>query len=333
VTHRIALVGAGRIGRIHAANIAAAPGLELRYIVDPLRASAEEVAVQTGADVAEFAEALADPRIAGVVIASSTDTHLNYSVRAIEAGKAVLCEKPLDLDVDKARAAGPVLGKPGERFIIGFNRRFDPHFLHLHELIQSGVMGKLETLHIISHDPAPPPADYVKVSGGMFKDMSIHDFDMARWLLGEEPVEIFAAGGCLVDPAIGEAGDIDTAKILLRTASGTICLISNSRRSGYGYDQRIEAFCSKGRMGAGNVVSTTVERSDESGSMSGPLQNFFLDRYAQAYRAEVAHFAAVLDGREAPMVSYADGLAALNLAEAAAASLHSKQRVRVSPVE
>jgi len=313
--HDIAVIGAGRIGKIHAANANAHPRIRLKYVVDPVADAAQSLASATGASVATLDEVLADSSVAGVVIASSTDTHLDYGLRAIGAGKSVFCEKPIDLDLQKARAAAPALGGDAPLFL-GFNRRFDPNFRRLYDRINSGEMGRLETLHIISHDPAPPSIDYVRGSGGMFKDMTIHDFDMARWLLGEEPVDVYAAGATMVDPAIAEAGDIDTAKIILRTASGRICVISNSRRSGYGYDQRIEAFCAKGLLRAGNMVSSTVETWTATGASSDPLQNFFLDRYAQAYREEMTHFAEILGGAN-PLVGFQDGVAALAIAEAA----------------
>lgn len=314
--HEIAVIGAGRIGRIHAGNANAEPRLRLKYIVDPVASAAKEIADATGAAVAGLDDVLADTSVGGMVVASSTDTHLQFSMAAIQAGKAVFCEKPLDLDLAKARAAAPALGAGDARLFLGFNRRFDPNFRILRDRIQSGELGQLETLHIISHDPSPPPIDYVRVSGGMFKDMTIHDFDMARWLLGEEPVEVYAAAAAMVDPAIGEAGDVDTAKTVLRTRSGKICVISNSRRSGYGYDQRIEAFCAKGLIRAGNVLSSTVEVWGEDGPRSAPLQNFFLDRYAEAYRAEMTHFADILDGAK-PLIGYRDGISALVIAEAA----------------
>ncbi len=325
--HDIAVIGAGRIGRIHAQNAKADSRLALKYIVDAFAEAAQDLAAATGATASSLDEALGDPSLSGVVIASSTNTHLEFSARAIEAGKAVFCEKPLDLDVGKARAAEATLGAAGSRFFIGFNRRFDPSFRRLHEKLQSGEMGQLETLHIISHDPAPPPIDYVRVSGGMFKDMTIHDFDTARWLLGENPVDVYSAAASMIDPAIAEAGDVDTAKIVLRTASGKICIISNSRRSGYGYDQRIEAYCAKGLLRAGNMLSSTVEAWGETGARSEPLQNFFLDRYAEAYRAEMAHFADILDGKT-PSTGYSDGIAALAIAEAAQES-HRQSRAQL----
>lgn len=268
--HDIAILGAGRIGRIHAANAARHPGLRLKYIVDPVAAAAESLAADTGAQVATLEAALADPSVAGVIIASSTDTHLDYSCRAVAAGKAVFCEKPIDQDLGRARSASAALA--GSRLFLGFNRRFDPHFRTLKARLDSGAVGTLETVQITSHDPAPPPVSYIKVSGGIFKDMTIHDFDMARWLLGEPVTQVYAAASCLVDPAIGEAGDVDTAKILLRTGAGKLCVISNSRRSGYGYDQRIEAFGSKGMVKADNVLESTVSVWGAEGAAADRLQ-------------------------------------------------------------
>jgi len=320
--HDIAIFGAGRIGKIHAANIAANPHLRLARVVDPYAEGAAALAAQYGAQVSTVEEALADPAIAGVVVASSTDTHLDYSLAAARAGKAVFCEKPLDQDLARATAAAAELESLGARLFLAFNRRFDPNFATLQARLAEGAVGALETLHIISHDPSPPPAEYVATSGGMFKDMVIHDFDMARWLLGEEPTEVFATASVLVDPAIGAAGDVDTAKTILRTASGKLCMISSSRRSGYGYDQRIEAFGSKGLIRAQNVLESTVETWGEAGAAADRFQNFFLDRYAQAYAREVEHFADLIDGKPA-LIGYRDGVAALALAEAAARSAQS----------
>ena len=323
--HAIALIGAGRIGRIHAHNAARHPRLSLAAIVDPQDGAARALAGECDSRVSSLDAVLADPAIAGVVIASSTDTHLDYSLRAVEAGKAVFCEKPVDLDLARARSAAATMG--GARMLLGFNRRFDPHFLALKARLDSGAIGELESLQITSNDPAPPPPAYVAVSGGLFKDMAIHDFDMARWLLGEEPVEVFARGSCLVDPEIGRLGDVDTARTLLRTASGRLCVIANSRRSGFGYDQRIEAYASRGMVRADNVVETTVETWTEHGAAADRFRNFFLDRYAEAYRSEMDHFVDVLDGA-APSVGYADGVAALALAEAAAESARSGRPCR-----
>jgi myo-inositol 2-dehydrogenase/D-chiro-inositol 1-dehydrogenase len=326
--HNIVLVGAGRIGRIHAGNIAANARLALAGVVDPVEAAAQALAREHGAPVRALDDALADPGVAGVVIASSTDTHLDYRLRAIAAGKAVFCEKPIDQDFARARAAAPQLA--GARLLLGFNRRFDPDFRALKERLDAGAVGRLESLQITSNDPAPPPPAYVAVSGGLFKDMAIHDFDMARWLLDEEPVEVFAMASCLVDPEIGKLGDVDTARTVLRTASGRLCVISNSRRSGFGYDQRIEAYASAGMLRADNATTTTVQAWTEAGARADAFRNFFLDRYAEAYRSEMAHFAHILDGAR-PSVGYEDGVAALALAEAAAESLASGRPVRIAP--
>ena len=323
---KIALIGAGRIGRIHARNAAQHPALELAAVVDPVEASAQALAGEWGTAVRTLEEVIADPGIAGVVVASSTDTHLDYSMQAIAAGKAVFCEKPIDQDLGRARSAAQVLD--GSRLLLAFNRRFDPNFRALKAKLDDGGIGNIESLQITSNDPAPPPPSYVAVSGGLFKDMAIHDFDMARWLLGEEPVEVYATGSCLVDPEIGRLGDVDTARTLLKTGSGRLCVISNSRRSGYGYDQRIEAYASGGMVCADNVLESTVRLFNEDGSRGDRLQNFFLDRYAQAYQAEMDHFADMLAGAP-PAVGYADGVAALALAEAAAQSMKSGAVVRL----
>jgi myo-inositol 2-dehydrogenase/D-chiro-inositol 1-dehydrogenase len=323
----VALIGAGRIGRIHAAHAAVHAGMSLKYIVDPVGDAAAALASRHGAAPATLESALADPAVAGVIVASPTDQHLTHCTQAAAAGKAIFCEKPLDLSLERARAAAATLAHA--RLFVGFNRRFDPDFRALRHKLQAGEIGRLETLHIISHDPAPPPVSYIKVSGGLFKDMTIHDFDMARWLLAEPVVEVYAMAACLIDPAIGAADDIDTAKVLLRTASGRIALISNSRRSGYGYDQRIEAFGSGGAVRADNLTTNRVAVWSEQGAARSPFQNFFLERYADAYRLEMDHFAAVLGGEE-PAVGFADGVRALELAEAAARSHTTGRTVALS---
>jgi len=322
----VALIGAGRIGRIHAKNARATAGVSLKYVIDPVAEAAEALAADAGATVATVDQALADPAVAGVIVASSTDTHLDLCLAAHAAGKAIFCEKPIDLDLARALGAAPRLA--GARLLLGFNRRFDANFQALKARIDAGEIGAVETVNITSHDPAPPPPGFVRTSGGLFRDMAIHDFDTGRWLLGEPVTEVFAAAACLIDPAIGEAGDVDTAKILMRTAGGKLCLISNSRRSGYGYDQRIEAFGSKGMARAGNQLESATQAWTEAGPAADRLQNFFLDRYAEAYRREMDHFAEVLAGA-APAIGLADGLAALALAEAAGESARTGAPVRV----
>ncbi len=312
----LALIGAGRIGAMHGANAAAHPRLELRFIVDPDARAASALAARTGAKTARFEEVLSDRTIDGVIIASPTGEHLAHARACAAAGRAMFVEKPIDLDAKTARGAAGELA--GARLLVGFNRRFDPHFRALAEKLAAGAVGMLETLHIISHDPAPPPAGFQATCGGMFKDMSIHDFDTARWLLGEAPVSVYAAGSRLIEGAVTE-GDYDTAKIVLRTASGKLCMISNTRRSGYGYDQRIEAFGSAGMARADNPRISTLETWSEAGGASAPIPSFFIERYAQAYHAELDHFAEVIGGAK-PAVGFAEGLAALELAEAAGES-------------
>jgi myo-inositol 2-dehydrogenase/D-chiro-inositol 1-dehydrogenase len=321
--------GAGRIGAIHAANIAAHPAARLSIIVDTDPAAAERLAGRYGARVGNRAEALADPGVDAVVIASSTDTHADLVEAAARAGKAIFCEKPLDLDRRRAEACLAVARECGVALMVGFNRRFDPNFARLEREMRDGRIGKLETLTITSRDPAPPPLDFVRRSGGLFRDMMIHDLDMACWLSGEAPVEIFAMASVLVDPAIGDAGDVDTAVVTLRMQSGALCQISNSRRAVYGYDQRIEAFGSKGALRAENVVESTVAFAGDGGIVTDKPLPFFLERYAEAYRRELDHFiGAVADGT-APLVGGDDGIRGSALADAAAESYRTGRAVKL----
>jgi myo-inositol 2-dehydrogenase/D-chiro-inositol 1-dehydrogenase len=320
--------GAGRIGLIHAANIAAHPGASLGYVVDVNQPAAEALAQKYGAKVTTAEAALADPTVKAVLIASSTDTHADLIERAARAGKAILCEKPVDLSLARVDACLKVAKAAGVPLLIGFNRRFDPSFGTLRQELRAGAIGKLELLAITSRDPGPPPMAYIKVSGGLFRDMMIHDFDLARWLLGEEPIEVYATASCLVDPAIGEAGDIDTAAVVLRTKSGAIAQISNSRRAVYGYDQRIEAFGAGGMLRAENRTPTTVERATAAGVSRDKPLHFFLERYAEAYRAELDHFVTAVSKGEPLSVGGADGRAALALAEAALESSKTGRPVK-----
>jgi myo-inositol 2-dehydrogenase / D-chiro-inositol 1-dehydrogenase len=329
IVFKIALLGAGRIGVIHGRNIATHPGLSLKYVVDPAEAAAAALAGKYGAEVASLERALSDPEIAGVVVASFTTAHLDHCLAATQAGKAIWCEKPLDLDLERLRAHLGQLQPSAERLLLGFQRRFDPSFRALHRRLWAGEVGQVESLQITSHDPGPPPVAYIKTSGGLFKDMTIHDFDVARWMLSEDIAEVYASTANLVDPAIGEAGDVDTAKVLLRTRTGRMCVISNTRRSGYGYDQRVEAYGSKGKLAAGNMTETTVEAWTEAGAAADRFENFFLTRYAAAYAAEADHFADILAGKARPLVGIADGVAALELAVAAAESARTGQPVKL----
>lgn len=317
----VALIGAGRMGQVHGPNAARHPGLRLKYVVDPRPGAAAPLCDRFGATAATLEQALADPGVGAVLVCSSTDQHLAHALAAVDAGKAVFCEKPIDLDLQKVLQARERFD--GARFLLGFNRRFDPAFRALKQRLDAGETGRLETLHLVNHDPAAPPPGFVPTSGGLFKDFTIHDLDLARWLLGEEPVRVYTAASCLVDPEIGRLGDVDTARTLLTTASGRLCVISNTRRSGYGYDQRIEAFCARGMLRAGNVRGDTVCTLTPDGSTGAAILPGFPERYRDAYRAQIDHFAEVVHGRAEPLVGYADGIAALVLAEACQASLRT----------
>src|SRR4051812_42555363 len=273
----IALIGAGRIGQIHARNIARHPGAHLRWISDVNRDAARALAKELGAEATgDAGHAIKDPAVKAVAICSSTDTHAEMIEIAAKAGKAIFCEKPIDLSLERVDRCLETVRKAGVTMMIGFNRRFDASFAAVHEGIRSGKIGKLETLIITSRDPGPPPIGYIKVSGGLFRDMMIHDFDMATWLLGEVPTEVYATASNLVDPEIGKAGDIDTAMVVLKTKSGCIAQISNSRRAVYGYDQRIEAFGSKGMLQAGDQGATTGSFFGEPGLFGEKPRPFFL---------------------------------------------------------
>jgi myo-inositol 2-dehydrogenase/D-chiro-inositol 1-dehydrogenase len=325
----IAQFGAGRIGQIHASNIAAMKDVRLRYVVDVNAEAAQKLAARYGAKVVTEGDAFADRAVDAVLIASSTDTHARLAIAAARAGKAIFCEKPIDLSLAKVDSCLKEVEKAGVPMFVGFNRRFDPSFAALKRRLDAGEIGAVEQVVISSRDPAPPPPAYVKVSGGMFRDMTIHDFDMARWLLGEEPVEVFAMGECLVDRKIGAAGDIDSAMVLLRTASDRMCHINNSRRAAYGYDQRIEVAGAKGMLRAENVGETTVEHFGARGTLSDRPLDFFLERYADAYRAEMAAFLRALKEKTPMPVGAHDGRQALVLAEAALQSLRKKQPVKL----
>ena len=325
----ICMFGAGRIGKIHAANVALNPQAVLRYVVDVDDAMARDLANRYGATVTDGETALGDPAIDAVIIASSTDTHKPLVEKACRAGKAVFCEKPVDLDAGRVREVLKVVAETRVPFFVAFNRRFDPSFAALQKAVREGRVGKVEQVIITSRDPGPPPIGYLRVSGGLFRDMMIHDFDMARWLLGEEPTEVFAAASCLVDQAIGGAGDVDTAAVTLKTASGALCQITNSRRAVYGYDQRVEVFGSAGMLRAGNRTATTVEFSgSESVAVDKPL-DFFLERYAEAYRIELDHFIGAVERGGQMRPGGEDGLRSLMLADAATESAKTGKPVAV----
>jgi myo-inositol 2-dehydrogenase/D-chiro-inositol 1-dehydrogenase len=282
--------------------------------------AANALAAELGAVVKTSEEILTDPDIDAVVIGTPTTTHYDLIHQAAANGKAIFCEKPVDLSVDRIRDCLRAVEAAGVPFMTAFNRRFDPSFAHLQKQIADQVIGNVEIVTILSRDPAPPPIGYIKTSGGIFRDMMIHDLDMARFLLGEEPVELTAAASCLVDDEIGRADDFDTAVVTLKTASGKLCQISNSRRATYGYDQRIEVHGSKGMLRADNMLEHTVELSNGTGFKTAPTQPFFLERYAAAYRAEMEHFVDVINSGAEMTPTGLDGLKAQLLADAADAA-------------
>jgi myo-inositol 2-dehydrogenase/D-chiro-inositol 1-dehydrogenase len=326
---RIGLLGAGRIGRIHGGNIAAHPRASLAAVADADAAAAQRLAMASNATIDTVDSIIAARDIDAVVICTPTDTHADLIERAVRAGKAVFCEKPVDLSAARIRACLDVVRGAHGKLMIGFNRRFDPSFAALQTRIGAGEIGAVELVTILSRDPSPPPASYVARSGGLFRDMMIHDFDMARFLLGEEPVEVHAVGSCLIDPEIGAAGDVDTAAVLLKTASGKIAQISNSRRATYGYDQRIEVHGSLGLLAAGNQHATTITHADAQGYQGEPALPFFLERYAQAYRREIDAFVVSILESTPIAPSGEDGLKAQLLADAATQAAQSGQPVRV----
>ncbi len=314
-------VGTGRMGLTHAENISRNPRCRLRYIVDADEATAEKVAHRFGARCADLEAAFGDPDVDGFVIVTPTETHADLIEASCRAGKPVFCEKPIDLNLDRAKQVSAVVTETGVKVVIGFNRRFDPSYEQAHRLVRDGRVGDVELVVITGRDWPAPSIDYIRTSGGIFRDLTIHDFDMARWLLGEEPVEVFATGSCLVDKRIGEVGDIDTALVTLKTASGALCQINNSRRAVYGYDQRIEVFGSEGMVRARNQSPTSVEVLDEKGRLSDKLLRSFSERFAEGYRREIDHFLDCVEGKSNPLAGVDDGCRALILADAAAKSL------------
>jgi myo-inositol 2-dehydrogenase/D-chiro-inositol 1-dehydrogenase len=324
---RFGLLGAGRIGKLHGGNIAASPDARLVAVADIDEAAARSLAEAHGAEPRSPEAVIAAKDIDAVLIGTSTDTHADYIEKAVTAGKAVLCEKPVDLDAKRIEACLKVVEKAGKPLMIGFNRRFDPNFAALRQRLAAGAVGDVEMVTIISRDPGPPPVSYIERSGGLYRDMMIHDFDMARFLLAEEPVVIHAVGSVLVDPAIGRAGDVDTAMVMMRTASGKLCQISCSRRATYGYDQRIEVHGSKGMIRAGNIHETTVEVATKAGFATDPVLNFFLERYMLAYRNELAAFIEAVESGKPTSPSGHDGLMAQRLADAATESWKSGRPV------
>ena len=329
---KLGLFGAGRIGRMHAKNLTAHARVELVGIYDIDANASAAAANETGAESLDSVQALLeDGSVDAVLIASSTDTHCELIEHAAQAGKAVLCEKPIHLDIGRVDACGDVVAATRAAVQIGFNRRFDPSHNALRQAARDGEIGRLEQAVISSRDPAPPPLDYLRVSGGLFRDMMIHDFDMARFLFDEEPVEVTAVGGVLVDPRIGAIGDVDTAMVVLRMGSGALCHINCSRRCAYGYDQRIELFGERGMLVSANPAATNVERfTKEQTGARDRLHHFFIERYADSYLREIDAFVDALETGVPPSPSFEDGRRALLLANAAEESARSGRTVQVA---
>ncbi len=329
---RIGILGAGRIGRVHAHAVASTPGAALVAVADPIETAAREVASAGGAEVRAIDAIEAASDIDAVLVCTPTDTHSDLIERFVRAGKAVFCEKPVDLSIQRVRACLGVVAQARGTLMIGFQRRFDPDFRALKAVIDVGRIGEVEMVTLTSRDPGPPPADYIRRSGGIFRDMTIHDFDVARWLLGEEVATVQAAGSVLTDPAIRELGDFDSANVLLVTESGRQCTITNTRRASYGYDQRIEVHGSLGAVSAQNHHEANVEVATVDGYTRPPLLDFFMTRYTAAYAAEIRAFVdAVANGTPVPTTGR-DGLLALGLAEAAQRAATTGRAVRLDEV-
>ena len=319
----ICLFGAGPIGSVHAANLHRHPKVRFRYIVDPRPEVAARIAAQYGAEVVDTQTALDDPSVKGIMIASATRTHADLSIAAAARGKAIFCEKPIDLDIGRTDECLAAVRDAGVIFQIGFNRRFDPSFRALKDRLDAGEIGAVEQVIITSRDPEPETEEALAGGGGVFREMTIHDFDMARNLLGEEPVEMFATGSSLVLPYYAKLGDYDTAMFILRTASGRQCHINNSVRAVYGYDQRIEVHGSNGMLRAGNRTPTSVEVSSGASVATDKPLYFFVERYQDSYAAELDHFVTCIETGARPSVGADDGRKAMILCEAALASAKS----------
>ena len=325
----VAIFGAGRIGKIHAGNLVRQPGVKLKYVVDPDAAAAKSLAAQHDASVGTIEGVFADAAIRAVVIASSTDTHADLIERAAHAKKAIFCEKPVDLAYDRAQRCARTVRDAGVPCLIGFQRRYDPTFSALHARIVAGEIGEPEMLVVTSRDPGLPPVDYLTRSGGIFKDMLIHDFDIFRWILADDAATVYAAGSCLVDQAVAGVGDADATAVTIRTKKGRLAQINTIRRAAYGYDQRFEVIGAKGMLQAGNHRPTEVVASTDRSVSADKPEYFFLERYQKAYAAEMAHFFDAIASGKPVRTSIDDGVKALELAEAATTSWREKRIVEL----
>lgn len=333
---RIAVLGCGRIGQMHAANVARHPRAKLAAVYDVNAQAANAVAQALGVQAAaSAADVFADANVDAVLIATATPTHADYIEMAIAAGKAVLCEKPIDLNLARVNACAARIGTTSIPIQLGFNRRYDPGHAAARNAMLAGDIGDLHQVIITSRDPAIPPRAYLEAAGGLFRDMTIHDFDLARFMLGEEPTEVFAIGGALIDPALGAAlNEVDSAMFILRTASGKQCHINNSRTAVYGYDQRVELMGSNGMIISDNRKPHEMRRyGAKAVESSEPYQFFFLERYNEAFMAEIDGFVDCVEKGATPLASFDDGRRALILAEAAYLSMKERRMVQVSEVK
>ena len=332
---KVALIGTGRIGKLHVENLSVRiPAAELVAVADPFIKGAKEVAAKFGIKIvtSDYKEILSNPEVEAVVICSPTDTHAQCVMEAAVTGKHVFCEKPLDLSIDKIRMVLDVVEKASVKLMVGFNRRFDPNFTKVQQMVKTGKIGIPHILKITSRDPEPPPAEYVKVSGGIFLDMTIHDFDMTRFVLGTEVTEVYAKANVLVDPAIGKAGDVDTAVTTLFFENGAIGTIDNSRKAVYGYDQRLEVFGSDGMVMVDNNTPDNHTYYNKKGSHGSLPLNFFMDRYVESYAIEIEAFInAVVNDKEVP-VSGKDGLMSVAIGLAARKSVIENRPVKLSEI-
>lgn len=332
----IAVLGCGRIGRMHAANVALHPKARLAAVYDVHGPSAEAVASEHGVTPAPSdAEIFASSDIDAVLVATVTETHADYIEKAVEAGKPVLCEKPIDLDLARVNRCAQAVRDKGVPIQIGFNRRFDPGHRAARDAMLAGEIGDLHQVVITSRDPGMPPRSYYESAGGLLRDMTIHDFDLARFMLDDEPVEVFAVGGRLIDPTLmDELDDLDTAMIVMRTADGKQCHINNSRTSAYGYDQRVELLGTQGMLLSDNRKPHEMRRfSDARVEASEPYLHFFIERYQQAFMAEIGAFVDAIEAGTPTEVGFEDGRRALILAEAAYRSIAEQRLVRVEELE
>lgn len=326
-----ALFGAGLIGRVHGRNIAANPRAKLQYVYDVNTEAAKQLASGLGARVASSPEEIwAANDVDAVLIASSTNTHADLLRRAIRAHKPAYCEKPIDLNMDRVKAVVQEVYSANIPIMIGFSRRFDPNHLGVREAIQNGTIGKVEMMHLTSRAQELPPISYVKVSGGQFRDQTIHFFDLACWLADEAPIEVYAAGAVLVDPAIGEAGDIDTSMLILKMPNGALCHIDNSRRTAYGYDERIEVFGSQGMVQSNRKPTREVALYTGTKVISEGLHPGWFERFESSFALALDAFISALEGKKVDYPSLMDGLRAQIIAEAAVESLHKDQPVKIT---